>query len=62
MAVCALNEVKGMELMMGKIILDNQKIEKLINYYKDRLIVEKAGDKIGRTSMDVAYDLIKKLK
>ena len=38
----------------------NEKV--IINYYKDRLIVEKAGDKIGRTSMDVAYDLIKKLK
>lgn len=36
----------------------------VLDYYEkqDKLIVEKAGDKIGRTSKDVAYDLVQKLK
>lgn len=36
----------------------------VLDYYKkqDKLIVEKSGDKIGRTSKDVAYDLVEKLK
>ena len=36
----------------------------VLDYYEkqDKLIIEKAGDKIGRTSKDVAYDLVEKLK
>ena len=34
----------------------------ILEYYKDILRVEKAGDRIGRTSMDVANDLINELK
>lgn len=39
---------------------ENEKV--ILDYYKNKLRVEKAGDRIGRTSMDVANDLIKELK
>ena len=43
-----------------KVYYENEK--EILDYYKDKLLVEQAGDKIGRTSVDVAYDLVKKLK